>query len=334
METFASVPRARRALASAPVAAAGALTLLTLGVSLPARAQQPSDAQPVSATSNRAVPAAGWTMPTANPQTPGPPTYLPYRGYGTVPASGYYWRPAGTPPPQPGVRGPGAPPDVPDAEQQRGDEPSSVAFDLAAETIVPLTIGGSASLEIPGRILLQGNLGWMPPGYGAAVSGLVEAFGGYDPGAGALVDAALDGAFVARVSAGWRPFSDYGFELTGGYTYVGLSGSLTAGELATAIGGNVAAAYAASPFEADIAVRSELHNFHVAIGWRWVAWEHLVIRATLGYLQTLAASSEVEISGHDELAAQATETADPLLADVYESYVKLPYLGIGAGYRF
>jgi hypothetical protein len=223
---------------------------------------------------------------------------------------------------------------VADAEPGTEEEPSSVAFDLAAETIVPLSLGGAASLEIPGRVLIQANLGWMPPGYGAAVSGLVQSVGGTDPGVGALVDAALDGAFVARVSAGWRPFPSAGFEITGGYTYVGLSGGLSAADLASAIGGNVAAAYAASPFEADISVRSKLHNFHVGLGWRWVVWDHLLIRATLGYMQTLGSSSSVEISGHPELATMANDTVAPMLADVYKSYVKLPYLGIDAGYRF
>ena len=224
---------------------------------------------------------------------------------------------------------------APDASTQPSEpESSGFAFDVTATTYVPLSIGAQLSLEVPGRILLQGDLGWMPPGYGGALNGLVRAFGGYDPSLGSLVDGALSGAFVARLSAGWRPFPSAGFEITGGYTYVGLSGSVAPADVAGALGGQVAAAYALQPFQEPIELSSHLHNFHVVLGWRWVAFEHLLIRANIGYTQTLASSSSVNIPGHADLAAMANPIVDSTLSSIYKSYVKLPLLGVSLGYRF
>jgi len=278
-----------------------------------------------------------WTMPTAGtPQRSAPPNATP-----APPA-----RPATytTPTPRPVEVGPnvgasvGASPETnskPDQiDPNEADEPRSWALDVTATTIVPLSIGGQASIEIPGRLLLAGDIGWMPPGYGAAINGLVQSFGGYDPAIGALVEGALDGAIVARASLGWRPFPGWGFEISGGYTYVGLSGSLSVSDVATATGNSAAATLAAQGYNAEVSVESALHNFHLALGYRWLVWDHLLIRASIGYMQTVASSSSVEIAGHDNIAAAATGPVDAALSEVYESYVKLPFLALSGGYRF
>jgi hypothetical protein len=277
-----------------------------------------------------------WRMPTPGqppPASPQPPP--PAGGYAPQPG-GYAPATVTTPPtgygPPPSTAP--APDTASEPAQAQDEEPTGPFFDLSADTVVPIALGGGVSLEVPGRILLQGDLGWMPPGYGKAINGLVQSFGAYDPSVGALVGGALQGAFVARVSAGWRPFPSHGFEITGGYTYVGLTGSVDATDVAAALGGGVATGLAARAITDPIELSSHLHNFHVALGWRWVAWEHLVIRATVGYMQTLGSSSSVNIPGQPELTAQASPIVNDTLGAIYKSYVKLPFLGLSAGYRF
>lgn len=258
--------------------------------------------------------------PQAHPQAPPPQ-------HGHYPQDGY---PYATPYPAPA--GPAAAPAPPDVSED--EEPSPPFFDLALGTYVPLSLGGQASLELPARLLLQLDVGWMPPAYGSAINGLVQALGGYDPAIGELVDGALRDAVVVRVSGGWRPFPSAGFEIYGGYTHVGLSGSVSPSAVANIVGGDFADQVAEELLTSDVDVSSKLHNFHVALGWRWVAFDHLVIRATVGYTQTVGSSTSVETPDRPEAAALANPVVDARMTEVYTTYVKLPVVGLSGGYRF
>lgn len=270
---------------------------------------------------------SGWAPPA------GASAYGQPSGYGAPPGYGgpaaYY---------QPGY-GPYVPPASTDGQQSgpdRADDGKSDPpyFDLAAATYVPLSIGAQASLELPARLLAQLDVGWMPGMYGSAINGLVQELGAYDGTIGDFVDGALDGAFVLRLSGGWRPFPDAGFEIVGGYSYISVSGSASPSELSALVGGGYERSLAAAGITDDISLHSDLHNFHVALGWRWVAFEHLVIRANVGYLQTVGSSASVQVPGNPELEALANPIVDETLNDIYTSYVKLPVLGLSGGYRF
>lgn len=225
-----------------------------------------------------------------------------------------------------------APPAPPDAAPENPDDPPNV--DLMLGTQVPLSLGALVSLELPGRVLLQGELGWMPSAYGSAINGVVQGFGAYDSDIKALVDGSLEDALVARVSAGWRPFPSAGFEIFGGYTHIALSGTVTPGAVAGVVGGAFADTVTSQFLSDDVAISSGLHNVHVGLGWRWVAFDHLVIRLTVAYMQTLASSSSIETPELPEAARLANPFIDETLSGVYEDYVKLPVIGLNAGYRF
>lgn len=231
-------------------------------------------------------------------------------------------------------RPPVAPPPAPPADNSEDEAPSAPFFDLALGTYVPLSIGGQASLELPGRLLLQLDVGWMPPAYGSAINGIVQAAGGYDAAIGQIVDSALEDAIVVRVSGGWRPFPSAGFEILGGYTHVSLSGSVSPQAVADVVGGDFAGQVASQLVTSNVDVSSQLHNFHVGLGWRWVAWDHLVIRASLGYTQTVGSATSVESPDSPEAAALANPVIDTEMSKVYEDYVKLPVVGVSGGYRF
>ena len=206
--------------------------------------------------------------------------------------------------------------------------------DIALSTLVPISVGGQATLEIPGRILLQLDAGYMPQAYGSAINDMMQSFGVYDTSVAAIIDSALDGATVVRASLGWRPFESAGLELWGGYTSASLSGSVSPQDVGSVVGGQFASDVAAALIDGDITLSSQLHNIHAAIGWRWLLFDHLALRASVGYMQTLASSSSIEIPGQDSAAQLATPHLDEALGDVYANYVKLPTLGLSAGYRF
>lgn len=263
--------------------------------------------------------SGAWRMPP--PGNPPPPVPSP--------------DPATTPPAGVQARGEyGRPYDPPDAVEEEADPADPPHLDVALGTLAPLSIGGQITAELPGRILLQADVGFLPAAYGSAVNAMVQGFGAYDAEYQALIDGAIRDGVLVRLAGGWRPFSGAGFELYGGYTYVGLRGSAVPSEVASVIGGDFAAAVAQQTLGDEVGLRTHLHNVHVAIGWRWVAFEHLVLRAQLGYMQTLASSSEVDIPAQPALAETATTVVDAELDDVFTTYAKLPTLGLSAGYRF
>ncbi len=224
-----------------------------------------------------------------------------------------------------------APPPAAD-EIPADDEPSPPFIDLMVGAHAPLAVVGGASVELPGRLLAQLDVEGMPAFAGSVGGSLIEAVGFDDPNI-ALVTGAFGGAVVARASAGWRPFPKAGFEITGGYTFISLSGSVSPEDVTRVAGGGYAAEVT-SKLQDDLSISSQLHNFHVGMGWRWIAAKHLIIRAGLGYTQTLASSSAVEIPGDPKAEGLANARVDAVMDEIYRTYFKLPLLSLTAGYRF
>jgi hypothetical protein len=214
---------------------------------------------------------------------------------------------------------------------------SSVAFDLSVVTEVPLMVGAQATLELPYGFLLQAELGALPAGYVGAMESVAASASPNVSKYEGLVHDALDGSLVLSLSGGVRPFRDHGLEILGGYTLVSLGGSVTAADALQAATGAQLPSRVPS---ASVTLRSTLHNVHVGVGWRWVVADHFVIRAQVGYLQTLASSSSLGVSGTgDDAAANAalsaaSATVDAALDGIYTRYVKSPTASLSLGYRF
>ena len=210
----------------------------------------------------------------------------------------------------------------------------STSLELGVATQAPLAIGGLINIELPGRLQLRGEVGAMPSGYASLINSVVKSVAGYDDQVAALVDGSFQSGLVARLSAGWRPFASSGFELFGGYTHVALSGSVSPTQVAAVVGGDFAAQVTSQLLTEDVAISSQLHNFHLGVGWRWLIAEHLVIRVNVAYMQTVSSSSSVETPQLPEAGQLASGVVDQLLASVFSDYVKLPVFGLGLGYRF
>lgn len=234
------------------------------------------------------------------------------------------------------------PPPAPAAPERDAPTPSTeprrtIQIDVGAATEFPISMGGYVGAELPGRLLLQLGAGVMPSPYTSAVNGILTGVGAYGSGVGNLVQSALGNSFVLRASAGWRPFEGHGLEILGGYTLMTMSGSTTEGDLINAALAEAGASQrVAAGSGMTVPLSTTLHSFHVTLGWRWLlANDHLVIRASLSYLQVLAASMSVSLPGQGSaMEAAVNQELNALVAPYFTSYVKAPLAGLSVGYRF
>jgi len=208
------------------------------------------------------------------------------------------------------------------------------ALDLTATTWIPLSIGPEVSVELPGRILAQLHVGWMPGLYSSTLTSTLADAGVYDQRVGALIDGSLDGATTWRAAAGWRPFPNSGFEVTVGYAHIAIDGSTTTGELSPLVDEQLAERLIAEVGDTGVHLHSSIHNFTLAAAWRWLIADQVVVRASLGYMQTFDSSSTVKIDAFPELTRLAAPTVRELLHDNYMHYGKFPVVGLAVGYRF
>lgn len=225
-----------------------------------------------------------------------------------------------------------------DAVAQAPSEESGASFDLGGATLVPLMLGVQATLELPYRFLVQGELGVMPAAYVNGIDSVLTRSGVYDATTSALVRSTMQNSLVVRASAGFRPFSAHGLEIMGGYTLASLGGGVSARATALAVSG--VALPAAIP-DAQIQLQTTIHALHVSLGWRWVVADHFVVRASLGYLQSVGSSSSLALPS--TLAAlpgvatqvdQINQIVDTKMNDTYTKYLKMPVMGLSLGYRF
>jgi hypothetical protein len=209
-------------------------------------------------------------------------------------------------------------------------------LDLGFGTEFPLGVGGLVAVEVPYRFLFQLGLGFMPHAYAQAIDGFLTTVGAYDQAVSQLVRGALGDSFVLRASGGWRPFADHGLELLGGYTLVTLGGATTESEIINAVlqeaGAPERVPTSMSP---TVPLGLTMHNVHATVGWRWLlADDHLVIRASLSYVQCVAA--RVGVSIPDQMAVQAAvnQQLNSFLGPYFGTYARAPTLGLSAAYRF
>jgi hypothetical protein len=249
--------------------------------------------------------------------------------FGAVEAGAESLDPPRTTGPSPGATGEGG-----DATPRRGTWRDPFALDLSAVTLVPLSIGPELDVELPGRILAQVHVGWMPELYSQTLTDALENAGVYDDTVGALIDGALQSATTWRIAAGWRPFEKHGLEVTVGYAHVSLEGATTTAELEPLVSPEVAEELNAELGNVGIRLRSNIHHVTALVGWRWLIAERLVVRANLGYMQAFDSSSSLEIESNPELTGLAAPTVESVLHDHYMRYIKIPVVGLGVGYRF
>src|SRR5688572_19497703 len=65
-------------------------------------------------------------------------------------------------------------PDVPPPATPASLRGPAFAADVMVTTLIPLSLGPELSVELPGRVLAQVHLGWMPELYSNAITGALE----------------------------------------------------------------------------------------------------------------------------------------------------------------
>lgn len=174
---------------------------------------------------------------------------------------------------------------------------TNLHLEVGLSTQVPISAGAQARVEGPLGLFVEGEVGFLPRPYFAAVNAAVVALGGYDRATADVLENALENSLVLRGTGGIRPIPTWGLELFGGYTYMRGSGNLNAVAALLAVPGVDVPALEGVTL--DVPVLAELHNFHVGIGWRWVLFDWLAVRASLAYLQSFAASAGLDLDAID-----------------------------------
>lgn len=235
-----------------------------------------------------------------------------------------------------GPQAPARPP--PDAVKKASKDEASVVLDIGCATEVPLMVGGQVTLELPYRILLQGEVGVLPAAYVNGIDGVLTSAGAYDATTSALVKNTLQSSLVVRASAGVRPFRDHGLEIMGGYTLASLGGGVSARAALDAAAG---VAIPAEIPDGQSQLKTTIHSLHASLGWRWIVAEHFVIRASVAYLQAVASSSSIvvpasatTVPGIAARVDQVSQALDTTLNTTYAKYAKMPLVGLSLGYRF
>lgn len=213
--------------------------------------------------------------------------------------------------------------------------PASVHLGAEAITDFPLEVGGRLWTELPHRLRLSAALGYLPGGYVDGINAILVGVGAYDQQTADTIRAALQSSLVFRAHAGWRPFTRRGFYFEVGYGLVTLGGGLSGAKalsLATGLGippgvdGN-----------RSYTVESRLHMIDAELGWQWLLWRGLSLRAALGFSGTLGSSTA--IASKDGASAGPFEdsfmrSGESYLNDTYKSYVFTPVASLGLGWRF
>lgn len=214
--------------------------------------------------------------------------------------------------------------------KHRARLPRGWAVDLAGGTSFPVAVGAGLQVETPVRVLTQLDVGAMPGAY-VDVLDTLAAKTRHSPPAGDLARDASRRALVVRAALGVRPLARRGLEVRGGYTGCTLGRSVTSLSALESLTGE-----ALGTDERPIAVQSTLHNIHADLGYRWLVRGDLVIRAALGYAQSLGARLSALYDPATDPALQAR--ADGALASAADraatTAIRTPYVTLQVGYRF
>lgn len=208
--------------------------------------------------------------------------------------------------------------------------PPPVTLDLAIATHVPVSLGVEANLVMPLGLLLRAHLGFMPEPYVGLINDVAQTFGAYDDQIASVVSRSGANSFVLRLSGGIRPVPGYGFEILAGYTMVRGGANIATRDFEGATGQSMN-----YPGLDTIGISAVLHAFHAEIGWSALVWDHLVIRASIGWMHTLAAEDAIDVP--PELRARAggrIEEIENSIRRGLTTWAFSPEARIGVGYQF
>lgn len=213
-------------------------------------------------------------------------------------------------------------------------------------TKAPISLGGKARVELPGRVQVGGGVGYLPGGYVDVINGTAMAFDAYTEPTADLIKAAIGSSVVLDADVGWRPFERRGFTFGVGYSLVALGGDASTAEIITGVtgidapdpgeaGGPLGRRTPLDDYAYDIT--ATLHLIRPELGWQFGFGERWLLDVGLGGAFTLG--SRVTVTPDfdpvaPELQEAFTSETAIWLEETIEQYVHSPTLSVGFGMKF
>ncbi len=196
--------------------------------------------------------------------------------------------------------------------------PSDFHLDLGATTLLPLVLGGSIALEVPGHIVIHTAGGVISSAYVDTINSVGVGWGVYDQSSAQLVSSLLNDATFLELGIGIRPAGTPGIELTVSYVLLWSQRMLDMSQL-----GGV------GHYGLDLTIDA----IHGELAWQSEPIDHVYFRIALGWAQSF--NHGVSLAGSGDAATQAAmhASADALNALVGR-YAFGPTLGATMGARF
>ncbi len=183
------------------------------------------------------------------------------------------------------------------------DTSAHAALALGVGTDYPISMGVHLRGEAGPRIQFGTSVGLLPRPYLTTINRIMVATGRYDETAARFISAAMHNALVWRTQLGFRPFRTAGFYFAGGYTFVGLGGSLTGSEVLAAL--EDAPPLPSGVKELQLDATAMAHQAGAELGWRWRLPDLLACELALGGFWTVSAGSRLSLRDSPRLSVLA-----------------------------
>lgn len=223
----------------------------------------------------------------------------------------------------------------PRAAAARAPDDAEPSWALRAEvlTALPVAVGGSLTLEMPGGLRLATALGVLPSGYVDVVNGVSTSSGWYDSYTANLVSTALDDSVSWRTHLAWRPLEDLGFYVAAGYGMLSLSADFGVEDLPPDLRGDV-------PTGAEgirVGVATKVHMADFEVGWEVDLAPHWMLRFAVGAALTVGSDTTVEAAAvpakYADWVDKARTLTEERLDKLFPRVLHLPTISVALGAR-
>lgn len=192
------------------------------------------------------------------------------------------------------------------------------ALDLSVATTLPLVVGGTMGLEVPGHVVVRVGGGCVPGAYVDAINAVGVGWGAYDARSGQLASALLASAMWLELGLGLRPAGTPGIELSVSYVLLWSQGHVDP------------SAFGASTRQAGLDLT--IDAVHGELAWQSEPVEHVYFRIAIGWAQ--AFDRHVALAAAGDTGEQAAlRSAGDALSQTVARYAFGPTLGASLGMR-
>lgn len=192
------------------------------------------------------------------------------------------------------------------------------ALDVDAAATLPLVVGGTVALEVPGHVVFRVGAGIVPSAFVDAINEVGVGWGAYDAHSAQVASALLDDATFLEFGLALRPAGTPGIELAASYALLWSHRTLPM------------PLFGAPPSDAGLDLT--IDAIHGELAWQNEPVDHVYFRIAIGWAHCFAHG--VTIAGEGDAATQATfHVLADALADAIGRYAFGPTLAASLGFR-